>query len=166
MTPIFYGIIQKNLGFRRKIMKKILTSAILAVSMLTFGAGCSSKALPQNRVGSISESYTGTVKAVEMVQVQGDGTWTSMLGMVAGGVLGHQIGGGSGKDLATMGGAMAGAVGGAQADVKEAQRITIEFDSGKTITTVLPIDGNNPNLYSVGNRVTVFITAGKVTEIR
>jgi outer membrane lipoprotein SlyB len=65
-----------------------------------------------------------------------------------------------------MGGAMAGAVGGAGADVADAQRITIEFDSGKTITTVLPIDGNNPNLYSVGNRVTVFITGGKVTEIR
>lgn len=147
-------------------MRKIIATTMLAVSMLTFGAGCSNKALPQSRVGSISESYTGVVKGVEMVQVRGDGTWTSMLGMVAGGVLGHQIGGGSGKDLATMGGAMAGAIGGAKADVGDAQRITIEFDSGKTITTILPIDGNNPNLYSVGNRVTVFITGGRVTEIR
>ena len=147
-------------------MKKLITSTMLVLSMLTFGAGCANKALPQSRVGSISESYTGVVKAVEMVKVQGDGTWTSMLGMVAGGVLGHQIGGGSGKDLATMGGAMAGSIAGAQADVADAQRITIEFDSGKTITTVLPIDGNNPNIYSIGNRVTVFITSGKVTEIR
>jgi outer membrane lipoprotein SlyB len=147
-------------------MKKILASTVLAVSMLTFGVGCANKALPQSRVGSISESYTGVVKSVEMVQVQGDGTWTSMLGMVAGGVLGHQIGGGSGKELATMGGAVAGSIGGAKADVGDAQRITIEFDSGKTITTILPVDGNNPNLYSAGNRVTVFITGGKVTEIR
>ncbi len=145
-------------------MKKLFFITFLGLSFVM--AGCANKALPQSRVGSISDSYTGTVKAVELVKVRGDGTWTSMLGMVAGGVLGHQIGGGSGKDLATMGGAMAGAVGGAEADVRDAQRITIEFDSGKTITTVLPIDANNPNRYKAGDRVTVFITGGKVTEIR
>jgi len=147
-------------------MKKVILNALFATSLLTFGAGCADKALPQSRVGSISESYTGVVKAVEPVQVRGDGTWTSMLGMVAGGVLGHQIGGGSGQDLATMVGTMGGAVAGAEADVRNAQRITIEFDSGKTITTVLPIDANNPNRYKAGDRVTVFITGGKVTEIR
>ncbi len=147
-------------------MRKIITSIILAVSMLTFTTGCANKALPQSRVGSISESYTGLVKAVEAVQVRGDGTWSSMAGMIVGGVLGHQIGGGSGKDLATVVGSMGGAVAGAEADVRNAQRITIEFDSGKTITTVLPIDANNPNQYKAGDRVTVFITGGKVTEIR
>ena len=147
-------------------MRKLITSVMLVVSMLIFGAGCTNKALPQSRVGSISESYTGVVKAVEVVQVKGDGTWSSMFGMLAGGVLGHQIGGGSGKDLATMGGATVGAVGGAEADVDNAQRITIEFDSGKTITTVLPVDANNPNQYKAGDRVTVFVTGGKVTEIR
>ncbi len=145
-------------------MKELFFIAFLGLSFVM--VGCANKALPQSRVGSISDSYTGTVKAVELVKVRGDGTWTSMLGMVAGGVLGHQIGGGSGKDLATMGGAMAGAVGGAEADVRDAQRITIEFDSGKTITTVLPIDANNPNRYKAGDRVRVFITGGKVTEIR
>jgi outer membrane lipoprotein SlyB len=147
-------------------MKKVIINAIFAISLLTFGAGCSNKALPQSRVGSISESYTGVVKAVEPVQVRGDGTWTSMAGMIVGGVLGHQIGGGSGQDLATMVGTMGGAVAGAESDVRNAQRITIEFDSGKTITTVLPIDANNPNQYKAGDRVTVYITGGKVTEIR
>ena len=147
-------------------MKKMISNMIIVIGLTLITGGCADKALPQSRVGSISDSYTGTVKAVEAVKVRGDGTWTSMLGMVAGGVLGHQIGGGSGKDLATMGGAMAGAVGGAEADVRDAQRITIEFDSGKTITTVLPIDANNPNHYQPGDRVTVFITNGKVTEIR
>ena len=147
-------------------MKKIIitVSTILGLS-LTY-SGCADKALPQNRVGSISESYTGLVKMVEPVQVHGDGTVTSLLGMIAGGVLGHQIGGGSGKDIATMGGTMVGAVAGANADIREAQRITIEFDSGKTITTVLPLDANNPYRYHPGDRVTVYITNGKVTEIR
>jgi outer membrane lipoprotein SlyB len=147
-------------------MKKIVANLAVILSLVTFGAGCSNKALPQSRVGSISESYTGVVKAVEPVQVRGDGTWTSMAGMIVGGVLGHQIGGGSGQDLATMVGTMGGAVAGAESDVRNAQRITIEFDSGKTITTVLPIDANNPNQYKAGDRVTVFITGGKVTEIR
>jgi outer membrane lipoprotein SlyB len=147
-------------------MKKIVANLAVILSLVTFGAGCSNKALPQSRVGSISESYTGVVKAVEPVQVRGDGTWTSMAGMIVGGVLGHQIGGGSGQDLATMVGTMGGAVAGAESDVRNAQRITIEFDSGKTITTVLPIDANNPNQYKAGDRVTVYITGGKVTEIR
>ena len=145
-------------------MKKVMISIMLATSVMI--VGCAEKALPQSRVGSISQSYNGVVRAVEPVKVHGDGTWTSMLGMVAGGVLGHQIGGGSGQDLATMGGVMAGAVGGAEADVRDAQRITVEFESGKTITTVLPIDANNPYRYRPGDRVTVFITNGKVTEIR
>ena len=147
-------------------MKKLLSTLLLASGLALITTGCADKALPQSRIGSISESYTGIVKAVEPVQVHGDGTVTSLLGMVAGGVLGHQIGGGTGQDLATMGGAIAGSIAGANADVKNAQRITIEFDSGKTITTVLPIDANNPNVYKPGDRVTVFITGGKVTEIR
>ncbi len=147
-------------------MKKIVSNIIVALTLGLFFIGCADKALPQSRIGSISESFNGVVKMVEPVKVKGDGTWTSMLGMVAGGVLGHQIGGGSGKDLATMGGVMAGAVAGAEADVRDAQRITIEFESGKTITTIIPIDANNPNRYKVGDRVTVYITNAKVTEIR
>jgi outer membrane lipoprotein SlyB len=147
-------------------MKKIVANLAVVLSLATIGAGCANKALPNSRIGSISESYSGVVKSAEAVKVKGDGTWTSMAGMVVGGVLGHQIGDGSGQDLATMVGSMGGAVAGAEADVKDAQRITIEFDSGKTITTVLPIDGNNPNSYKAGDKVTVFITGGKVTEIR
>jgi outer membrane lipoprotein SlyB len=147
-------------------VKKIVASVIVAVGLLTFGTGCANKALPQSRVGSISESYTGVVKAVELVQVRGDGKWTSLGGMVAGGVVGHQFGGGVGKDLLTMGGAVVGSMIGADADVRQAQRITIKFDSGKTITTVLPFDSNNPTRYRSGDRVTVYVTAGKVTEIR
>jgi outer membrane lipoprotein SlyB len=147
-------------------MKKFISVLGLTLGLSLITIGCADKALPQSRVGSISESYTGIVKAVEPVQVHGDGTVTSLLGMVAGGVLGHQIGGGTGKDLATMGGVVAGSIAGANADIRDAQRITIEFDSGKTITTVLPIDANNPYRYQPGDRVTVFITGGKVTEIR
>jgi len=133
---------------------------------MIFAGGCAQKALPASRAGTISESYVGVVQDVEEVAIKGDGTWTSLFGMIAGGVLGHQIGEGSGKDVATMAGTMIGAVGGAEADVRKAQRITITFESGKTITTVLPIDANNPRIFRKGDHVRVFITNGKVTEIR
>jgi len=121
-------------------MNKIISALMLASTLAFMTTGCSDKALPNSRIGSISESYTGIVKAVEPVQVHGDGTVTSLLGMVAGGVLGHQIGGGAGKDLATMGGAVAGSIAGANADIKNAQlnlsftRIRMPF-TGRVLQT-------------------------------
>lgn len=147
-------------------MKKILVSMMLALGVIALTSGCSGKALDSSRAGSISESYSGVVQAVEDVSIKGDGKWTSIIGMITGGVIGHQFGGGSGKDLATIGGTMVGAVAGEEADVRSAQRITVRLDSGKTITTVLPVDGNNPNRYRAGDQVTLFITNGRVTEIR
>ena len=147
-------------------MKKFITILFTLYSTLFLYYGCSNKVLPHERIGSISESYTGIVTMVEPVQVHGDGTVTSLLGMIAGGVLGNQIGGGSGKDVATMSGTILGAVAGANADIQNAQRITIQFDSGNNITTILPLDNNNPVMFKKGDRVTVYITNGKVTEIR
>ncbi len=147
-------------------MKKIVIYALISTGILISSVGCSQKALPQAREGTISESYSGIIKRVEPVSIKGDGAWTSFLGTILGGVVGYQFGDGAGRDLATMGGTMAGSIAGADADVREAQRITIEFDSGKVITTVLAINSNNPVKFKGGERVTVFITNGKVTEIR
>ncbi len=147
-------------------MKKIVISALISAGILISSVGCAQKALPQAREGTISESYAGVVKMVEPVSIKGDGKWTSLLGMIAGGVVGYQFGDGAGKDLATMGGTMAGSIAGSESDIREAQRITIEFDSGKIITTVLGVNSNNPRRFQGGERVTVFITNGKVTEIR
>jgi len=147
-------------------MKKLLTSVALMATLISLNSGCASKALDASRAGTISESYSGVVQAVEDVNIKGDGKWTSIFGMIAGGVLGNQIGDGAGRDLATMGGTIVGAAAGEDMDVRKAQRITVTLDSGKTITTVLPIDANNPRTFRAGDRVTMFITNGKVTEIR
>jgi len=80
--------------------------------------------------------------------------------------VGNQIGSGAGQDLATMSGVMVGAVAGEDADVRNAQRITVKLESGKVITTVLAIDANNPNQFKAGDQIRLFITNGRVTEIR
>ena len=147
-------------------MKKFLMSLMLALSMVSFLGGCADKALDASRAGTISDSYHGEVLAVEGVKIKGDAKWTSIIGFIAGGVLGNQIGEGAGKDLATMGGAVIGGAAGEDMDVRDAQRITVKLESGRVITTVLPVDGNNPTRFRAGDHVTLFITNGRVTEIR
>jgi uncharacterized protein YcfJ len=69
---------------------------------------------------------------VEREQVRGNdqpNAGRALLGAVLGGVIGHQIGGGSGKDLATVGGAVAGGVIGARSggnddSVRDVRRCT------------------------------------------
>ncbi len=147
-------------------MKKFLVSISIASSLILFGTGCSTTALPQSRVGAISQSYSGVVKMIEDTQVQGDGQISSVVGAIAGGAAGSQVGGGEGQDMASMAGAILGGILGSKADVKKAKRVTVALDDGRVITTVLPVDANNPMNFSVGSRVTVYITNGVVTEIR
>ena len=147
-------------------MKKLIISLSIASSLVLFSTGCSTTALPQSRVGTISQSYPGVVKMIEDTQVQGDGQISSVVGAIAGGAAGSQVGGGEGQDMASMAGAILGGILGSKADVRAAKRITVALDNGKTITTVLPVDANNPMNFSVGSRVTVYITNGVVTEIR
>jgi outer membrane lipoprotein SlyB len=147
-------------------MKRFLISLSVVTAIAFTTTGCAEKALPASRAGTISQSYSGVVKAIENVQIQGDGQLTSIGGMIVGGIAGNQVGGGSGQDLATMAGAMIGSVLGQKADVRPAKRITIALDDGRNITTVLPVNADNPLNFSVGSPVTVYITNGRVTEIR
>jgi len=147
-------------------MKKILASLAVVSSLVLLNSGCSSNALPQSRAGAISQSYSGVVKMIENTQIQGDGQVASVVGAIAGGAAGSRVGGGEGQDLASMAGAMLGGILGSKADVRAAKRVTVALNDGRNITTVLPVDSNNPMNFSVGSRVTVYITNGVVTEIR
>ena len=147
-------------------MKKLIASTAIISSLVLLNTGCSTAALPQSRVGTISKGYPGVVKMIENTQVQGDGQVASVVGAIAGGAAGSRVGGGEGQDLASMAGAMLGGILGSKADVRAAKRVTVRLNDGRTITTVLPVDANNPMNFSVGSRVTVYITNGVVTEIR
>lgn len=79
----------------------------------------------------------------------------TVLGGIAGGVIGHQIGSGGGKTAATVVGAIGGAVVGNEVEKKRTQgsryRITVKLDSG---TSLIVEDARDSNL-RVGDRVRV-----------
>ena len=101
--------------------KRAIISLALALSMLT-GASFAQTAEPRTRT---------VCEDVQVKQVNSSDTHRvagTAIGAVAGGVLGHQVGGGKGKTLATVGGAVAGGVVGNQ--VQKAHQ-----DNNATYTT-------------------------------
>ena len=79
-----------------------------------------------------------------------------ILGAIIGGVLGHQIGGGHGRDLATVAGAVAGGAIGNNVDNNGTRRLsgfdmTIRLDNGQTLRTTQPAD----QVFTSGTRVRV-----------
>ena len=77
-----------------------------------------------------------------------------VLGGIAGGVLGHQVGSGRGKDLATVAGAVGGAYAGhqmQQANSRDRYRIGVRLDNG----TRLEVTEVGEGQLRVGDRVRV-----------
>lgn len=81
----------------------------------------------------------GRVIGVELVRTQQPGQASGagvVIGGIAGGVLGRQIGGGSGRDLATIAGVAGGALAGnaieknAQTATRDSYRVSVQVDNG------------------------------------
>jgi outer membrane lipoprotein SlyB len=109
-----------------------------------------------NSVTSSRCANCGVIESTRVVSAKGDGGAVGIVGgAVVGGLLGNQVGGGRGKDLATV----AGAVGGAYAG----NEIEKHVNSSKSYeTTVLLEDGkrrvfNNatPTQWQAGDRVKI-----------
>ncbi|OQW87731.1 MAG: hypothetical protein BWK72_12595 [Rhodoferax ferrireducens] len=97
--------------------------AVLGVSTLLILGACANGQAPANPTGNAlpqtSAAYTqyGVVQSIDLVQQQvatGSGTVGAgtIAGAVVGGILGHQVGGGSGNTAATVLGAAGGAYAG------------------------------------------------------
>jgi len=81
----------------------------------------------------------GKVTNVRTVKQKGEGTGLGLIaGGVLGGVLGNQVGGGRGRDLATVAGAAGGAYAGHQTEKnmrsKMVHQVVVRLESGKTRT--------------------------------
>lgn len=96
------------------------SSAVLGKSLLaTSAAGIRRAARPC--------ANCGVVEAVNVIEVKGEGNYLGMIaGGLAGALLGHQVGGGSGKKIATVAGAAGGAYAGNE--VEKRMKTTKHFE--------------------------------------
>lgn len=104
--------------------------------------------------------FYGRVEAIEPITQQrgaSSGMLGTVIGGLAGGLLGHQVGGGRGQTIATIGGAVAGGVAGNQIEqratggVETVYRVQVRLDDGR-MATVTQRQANN---LRVGDRVQV-----------
>lgn len=145
-------------------------SAVVAVAAL---AACGTPPPPEQVVSSrpyspayppvASANYVefGRISSVDVIRTEERGSRSStagaVIGGIAGAVVGNQIGGGSGRALATAAGAVGGAVVGNnvgsrnRTEVHETFRVSIQLDNGG----VRAYDVPSPGDLRVGDRVRV-----------
>lgn len=107
-----------------------MKSSLLALTLFAGLSGVSAPAL-----ASPYGCYEcGTVTRVEQVSGHRSTTGGMIIGGIAGGLLGNQVGGGSGKTVATVAGAAGGAYAGkkiAERSEKTKYRVTVRMDNGR-----------------------------------
>ena len=142
-------------------MKKNAVATSIAIGM-TAGmllTGCISQ--PTRPVQHEQAQYRdvfGTVQRIDVISTRASQpSGVGMIGgAIVGGLLGHQVGGGTGKTLATVAGAAAGAYGGNEieknyAGTSQTYRITVRTRDGR----LLSYDQEDAQGLRVGDRVRV-----------
>lgn len=126
----------------------IVISLALSLAACASAIGRGGPELGEQSAGSGEQSVRhGVVTRIEPVELEGDhqlGVGT-ILGAAAGGIIGHQIGGGSGRDVATVlgiiGGGLAGnAIQNRYVDRRPGQHISVRLNNGVSITVTQPAD--------------------------
>jgi outer membrane lipoprotein SlyB len=139
-------------------------AAVAAAMVMTLGAcgspggfGYPASPAPVSPATSASASGIGTIQAIDLVQGQRSGPGLgTVAGAVVGGVLGNQVGGGSGRAAATVAGAVGGGYVGNRMEqntrtADQAYRIAVRMDNGYVHTLT---QSTAPNL-QIGERVRV-----------
>ena len=133
-------------------MGRLIRFAMLVLIAMVL-ASCASEPLDGDR--SVRVDY-GTVDAIQIYRGSDNQPISvgTVLGGLAGGVIGHQIGSGAGNTVATVAGAIGGAVLGHELEEKvtgSRYRITVRFDSGRSVI----IEDSSAIDWRVGDRVRV-----------
>ncbi|RDB44090.1 glycine zipper 2TM domain-containing protein [Halomonas sp. DQ26W] len=151
-------------------MKRLLT--VLAIGVLSL-AGCANTAPMGGDVYRGSQAQTsqtvtfGTITALRQVQIQADSRLGGAIGTgggaVVGGLLGSQVGGGSGRQLATVAGVLGGAVAGTaveeSANRVRAWEMEIRRDDGQNVVVVQKADRQ----FQAGQRVRMIGSGANVS---
>lgn len=141
-------------------MKRLLPIAALSVLTLagcTNTSGYSGDVYSGNQAKTTQNVRIGTIAAVRPVQIQADSRTGGLLGggggAIIGGLLGNQVGGGSGRQLATVAGALGGSMAGTAAEDRanriEALEMEIRLEDGSDVVVVQRADRN----FQPGQRV-------------
>lgn len=139
-----------------------LASMVCLSACQTMGTyGTPAQATPmgeQSAAGAEQNVRLGTIVRIQPIELEGDNQLGlgAVLGAAAGGVLGHQIGSGTGQDVATVLGVIGGAMAGdvvqkKYASKKAGQTLTVRLDNGVTVMVTQETD---PAL-QVGDRVRI-----------
>ena len=143
-------------------MHFVFRSIVLSCA-LSFVAACSP---PQAASVPVPQSCTscGIVQSITPLAAQGSSTGTgAVIGAVVGGVAGNQVGGGSGKDVATAAGVIGGALLGNTIEKNRngttGYSIVVDMQDGSE-RSITVVDASNIN---VGSAVNVY---GKDISLR
>lgn len=147
----------------KKIALSLATIALLAFNGCALGGG---GGYTQADVGQVQTMVQGTVESANWVNV-GDGGGATLLGAIAGGLIGAQFGGtNTDKALAGVGGALAGGAIGNAVNSSSGQELVIKLDNGQQIRTVKNVNSNSPLSFRPGDRVMVYFQGGQVADVR
>jgi outer membrane lipoprotein SlyB len=143
-------------------MNKFTKITIAVVAVLSLGACASNRGYQQPQYQTQSNYNQQGVRfgTVQNITVINSGSQTSgggaLIGALVGGVIGNRFGGGTGKDLSTVGGAFGGAIIGNEIEKNKNQgsgqngyRVQVRFDDGGMAT----YDYGQISGISVGSRV-------------
>jgi outer membrane lipoprotein SlyB len=153
-------------------MKHIFTLSIFAIFTFLF-ASCTPQELTgdtysRGEVGQAQTVQRGHIEDIRYVKIQGGSTAGTVIGGIAGGLLGREVGSGSGKTLATLGGAGLGAVAGSAAEQKLQNRqgveLTVHLDNGEKISITQEV--NPRESFSIGDQVRVMYGSGRARVTR
>lgn len=122
----------------------------------------------RNEAGRAQDVVFGTITSIRPVRIEGSSTGGTLIGAGVGGLLGNQIGSGSGRTAATVGGALVGGAAGSHVGQNVTSRNGIEIevrpnDGGRRISVVQEV--NPRENFSVGDRVRVITGAGGRTRV-
>lgn len=148
-----------------RIMKTLLAVTLIPLALVScFPKELTGDTYSRNEVGQAQSIRTGTVQNVKYVKIQGEQSAGSAVGAIAGGIIGNQVGQGSGRTLATLGGVAAGAVAGGATEQginnKQGVELTIKFDDGDTEAFVQ--QHTERESFNVGDRVRVLYGSGRI----
>lgn len=147
-------------------------SPFIAVLPLLF-VSCAQDSLTSDTVsrgeaGRAQDVRIGTITSIRPINIQGDSTGGTLIGAGVGGLAANQIGGGSGRTAATVGGALLGGAAGSHIGQNVTSRRGLEIDvrlsdGGRRISVVQEVSPREN--FSVGDRVRVITGAGGRTRV-